>query len=157
MTRRQKGRSQKGGGLPTAQPYDTEMIREFLDQLMWELRTAAFEVGSAPGTLNADLLQQLAPYLRRRGSALLAINELDPAGVTKEEAEKAVSVLRRRLTASWQAAIELLEALAPIFEEALTAASRPWSRTPDGKGHAALVRRWPARELLASAPPDSED
>ena len=132
------------------------MIRDFLDHLMWQLRIAHFEVTSKPGTLNADLVKQLKPFLVRHPCALVAQNEVDPTGVTPAEAEEACTKLRAGLAELFEERIAYLEALGPVFEEALMCASRPWTKTSDG-GDWAMVHKWPARELLGEEPSDSED
>ena len=59
------GKSKQGTGWPgekhrPGRGYDVEMIRDFLDHLMWELRIVHFENTNPSGTDHNELMSQLA-------------------------------------------------------------------------------------------------
>ena len=56
-SRRQQKSKQKASGR-----YDVKMIRDFLDHLIWEVRIGHFENTTAPGTINPELMDQIAKY-----------------------------------------------------------------------------------------------
>ena len=80
--------------------YDVQMIRDFLDNLIWELRVNHYEVASAapaeyfgdPRGDNPELTEQLAKYMKKYNNAgLLSLNQLDVGGAEITEEQKAPS------------------------------------------------------------------
>ena len=128
---RTRGRGRPGWkkGGERLKPYDVDMIRDFLEQLDWEVRVRHFEDTSELGTVNPELVDQLRPFQERRGNVLLAATEIDPEGVSEEEFAEAVATYRAaasEVTGQW---IEHLEALQGLFNVALaTAAMGPCPR-----------------------------
>jgi hypothetical protein len=103
-----------------ARSYDVEMIRDFIEHLLWEVRIGHFEATSADGAINPELLEQIQRYQKKRQTiALLAANEIPASG--RDE----VGALKRRMAEVRQRQVDHLEALHTLFEEALFCASHP--------------------------------
>jgi hypothetical protein len=49
--------------------YDLEMIRDFLDHLLWELRISHHETTTSHGAVNPELVDQLTKYVKKRQTA----------------------------------------------------------------------------------------
>jgi len=106
--------------------YDVPMIRDFLDHLLWELRISHYEL-TTPKTdkVHQELKGQLTKYVKKRNTVgLLASNQL-AASATPDEVERASVILKERLSNQRKVAIDHLEALADVFDEALRCASKP--------------------------------
>jgi hypothetical protein len=102
-----------------ARRYDVEMIKDFVEHLLWELRTDQFE--SSGGAINPELVDMLGKYMTKRQT-----NQLLMSHVTKlepdHEAVRNWNDARRKLR---DRQIHALEALQPVFAEALALASGP--------------------------------
>jgi hypothetical protein len=124
--RRSPGSKQKS---PRHRNYDTQMIGDFLQHLLWECRIATFEHTAAVGTINPELVEQLEPFIEKYGpTQLVRQNAVHLGGATVAEGEQAVEVLRTRLRARYTEATEHLEALDEIFSEALALANHSQAR-----------------------------
>jgi hypothetical protein len=106
--------------------YDVPMIRDFLDHLLWELRISHHELTTpTPDQVHNELVGQLAKYIKKRNTVgLLASNQL-ATSATPQEVERASAILKERLGCQRIAAIQHLEALADVFDEALRCAAKP--------------------------------
>jgi hypothetical protein len=103
-----------------AHHYDVKMIKDFLEHLLWELRTDHFE-SSSTDTVNPELFETLKKYVTKRQTYQLLmshVTELEPG----HEAIRNWNDARRKLR---DRQIHALEALLPLFTEALALASRP--------------------------------
>jgi len=125
-------------GWPNKKPragrnYDVEMIRDFLDHLMWELRIIHFENTNPSGADHGELMSQIQKYQQEyRGSkALMAIMTMATEGYSLADVERARRNFRRVRAVQMEEAIQHLEELAPIFEEALACAAMSSSDSPD--------------------------
>jgi hypothetical protein len=120
-------RGQRKGPV-TVRHYDVEMIRDFLDHLMWEVRVRHFEYTAAHDTLNPDLCAQLGRYMRKWHCAgLLVGNSIaaKPDDMTAEVYASQIATISAgflRQATEWLAH---LEALNGLFEQALGCASAP--------------------------------
>jgi hypothetical protein len=96
-----------------------EMIRDFLDHLLWELRTGQFEATNG-NTLNPELAEMLGKYMKKRQTVGLLF-------ATEFEAISPESVRQWRDTRARQqrGRVRCLEALSQVFREALACANRP--------------------------------
>ncbi len=116
--------------------YDTQMIRDFLEHLRWEIVISKYEAESAaPERINPELLDQLKRYAGRYRCVLLPIEKMDTTGVTESEATMVKVALRRKhaeICGEWVGAFEKLEGL---FQAALDCADH----CADGKG---VPTRW---------------
>jgi hypothetical protein len=106
--------------------YDTEMIRDFIEHLQWELRTKHLENTREIGTEHPELSEQLEKCIRKRSTkGLLYANRIDNAGRTGDEAQEVINVIREGMAARAQEALDALDVREQIFEEALDCASHP--------------------------------
>ena len=116
--------------------YDVEMVRDFLEHLMWEVRIKHFENSpSAPLVydssgkgVNPELLDQLVKYGRKYpGSpALLPVTEFDRTGWDEEDMKCQMGRFKAFLYAVRGEQMEALECLGSLFEEALECAAMGW-------------------------------
>jgi hypothetical protein len=110
------------------------MIRDFLDHLLWELRTVHYEVtGTQAPKIHPELGDQLRKYMQKYNCAgLLAANRFGQAGedVSPELKAAAVSAYRKQRAELTQKLIDALESLQPLFAEAFQCATstRPMVR-----------------------------
>jgi hypothetical protein len=114
--------------------YNGQMIEDFLDNLLWELRAVHYEVSSAapptgPGDkvgINPELCDQLVKYMKRYNHAgLMALSYVDKdPGLTANQKHQAIANYRTARAAVVQEWIDHLEALQPILKEALDCAAR---------------------------------
>jgi hypothetical protein len=100
------------------------MIRDFLDHLAWEVRTAHFEQRSGSETTHPELVDQLTGYSRRYHCVLLAVRALERGEATPEQFQQAAAIMRLYGEEKYARYIEALETLEPLFEEALACAAR---------------------------------
>lgn len=105
-----EGRAPKG--------YPVEQIRDFIQHLLWEARIAHFEATN-PGTVNPELVDELAVYSRKYGCVLWPSRQIDPEDLTPAEVARTVSIQRTREAAAAQAAVTALEEALPFIERAL--------------------------------------
>jgi len=113
-TRKSAGKTQR---------YDSEMIEDFLEQLMWELRIAHSEIGSRPGTCHPELLDQEVGFLSKYATYLLPTHYVEDDGATLAEWNRAGKTMLLQLRKQYADAIEHLEALRPMLEMALRGAN----------------------------------
>ncbi|HID78440.1 MAG TPA: hypothetical protein EYP56_20925 [Planctomycetaceae bacterium] len=110
-------------GLP--RPYDVEMIRDFLDHLLLEVRHQYQEYWQrardpdSQRQADPQLTRQLATYEQKYASRLVEWHAVDPRGASPEEVRRAVQVLSVRLARRRREQLRHLEALGELFDEAL--------------------------------------
>ncbi len=113
-----------------ANRYDVEMIRDFLDQLMLEVRLRHLEnLDGAAGT-PPKLLAELRKFADKYDAGLLLAWDLRPEGCTKEEYEAVRERLRKLRAEGRRQQLEHLQALEDLFREALRCAMHPLSDGP---------------------------
>jgi hypothetical protein len=118
---RKAGEPRRGG-------YDVDMIRDFLEQLLWEVRIEQFESTAPPGVVNPELAEQSEKYLRKYGVALQVDTCIDGDGATEAQRRRAEEHWREAQANLTAEQVGHLEALRELFEEALECAalgSRP--------------------------------
>jgi hypothetical protein len=105
--------------------YDRNMIRDFLSHLLWDLRAAVFDAQQHTGTCTShpELDEVLDRYFQKYHVGLLPLTVFDHKGATAAQVRAAHRTLRTTLTELRQQQLELLEALSPLFEEALECAT----------------------------------
>ena len=105
--------------LDSRKPYNVEMIRDFLENLMWDLRIQHFEVTHPGDNHNAEFDEHIERYMKKYKSVgLLSLNILpDSIGEYHEK------VVRKLIALRYQQAIDNLEELGDMFEEAFNCAS----------------------------------
>ena len=126
--------------------YNLEMIRDFLDHLLLELRVQHYELNQTlrrfgfAGTLgeaanyaiSPELTEKLNKYIEKYPCFLLARTVFYTEGATEQEtAEVSKSVIRSKSDMRDQQ-IGHLEALKKLFQEALKCAQMPTGVAPDG-------------------------
>jgi hypothetical protein len=112
--------------MPERDGYDLEMIRDFLDQLLWEVRVSHFDnTNEKPN--NPELAEQLKKYQRKYGRTLVPFIKLQTDGLTAEQIDKGRQHLRARVAEVRQDQLDALEFLQPLFDFALIAAAKPSS------------------------------
>jgi len=105
--------------LNSRKSYNVEMIKDFLENLMWDLRIQHFEVTHSGGTRDAEFDEHVEKYMKKYKSVgLLSLNIL-PNSVDKYSGE----VVKKLIALKYQQAIDNLEELGDIFEEACNCAS----------------------------------
>lgn len=105
--------------LDSRKPYNVEMIRDFLENLMWDLRIQHFEVTHPGDNHNAEFDEHIKKYMKKYKSVgLLSLNILPDS--VDEYREK---VVRKLIALRYQQAIDNLEELGDMFEEAFNCAS----------------------------------
>ncbi len=115
MARKKKRPSRRRKG-PRPQPYDAQMIRDFLEHLMWEVRISHFETVSSPGTINPELVQQLTKYMAKRRAALLPIIVSRKAVLSTDTF---MAEFNEMMRTKREKEMEHLEALQDLFDQAL--------------------------------------
>ncbi len=125
-TRKQK----RGGGGAFQKPragYDVQMVRDFLEHLLWELRTAEYEnTRDDPKIINPELAANLARCIQKRGTAALWIaHRITHEGTTEEERRRWGPEVSAVLAKNLGKAVHHLESLQDVFGLALWCAERP--------------------------------
>ena len=99
--------------------YNPVMIHDFLTHLLWVVRSVDFSAATG-GTIHPELLEQAFPYLEKYGVAtLLKMRVLDKHGATPAEIKQAHTLANAAQRRRFGAYVEHLEALEPLFREAL--------------------------------------
>jgi hypothetical protein len=130
------------------------MIRDFLEQLKWQLRAHLYETNplTAEPSVNEEITETLGRYMkRRRNTGLLFLNE-GPVGPQSEDSalwEK----LRRFLYERAKSNLAALESLDELFEEAFYTLSE----VSKDKESVALCRKWTVAEIEELEEPDLGD
>ena len=130
--------------------YDIEMIRDFLDHLLLELRVQDFEnqkllknlqatddLKSAMGVtkeISNSLVQKLAPFKEKYQTVLLRADTLDGKNATESEVKGVMAAILKGMHDKRDEQIGHLEALQDLFVEALHCARLPFG--VDKKGNA---------------------
>ena len=113
-------------GQKTEKAYDLDMIRDFLDHLLWELRNRHYEHAHPRAAFNQELAEPLARYCKKYGTrGLLGLTAVDAnfGELPKDERHRLESKLHRVFARNTRVAIEMLEGLrATVFEEAFACA-----------------------------------
>jgi hypothetical protein len=94
--------------MPERDGYDLEMIRDFLDQLLWELRVSHFD-NTNRNPINVELAEQLKKYHRKYGRTLVPFVKLQTDGLTAEQIHEGKRRLRTRGADLRQRQIDALE------------------------------------------------
>ncbi|MHC4539734.1 MAG: hypothetical protein ACYS74_08140 [Planctomycetota bacterium] len=124
--RRKRKRLLNKGSKRAKRHYDVEMIRDFLDHLLWELRINHLENTNPGCEVNPELCNQLAKYIKKYNTAgLMAAMSIDTDGVPEDVAEQALRTFHIARAQSSQEAIDALESLEQTFEVAFKCASNP--------------------------------
>lgn len=129
--------------------YNVDEIRDFLAQLLLEVRVqqfenvktlraleetnepaAAFRAASEPAPA---IIEQLSEFYKKYQTALVPSNVLDGRGSTKEEFAACMRQFLKENIQQRDAQIGRLEALEELFDAALLAAKVPFGITRDGK------------------------
>lgn len=106
--------------------YDVEMIKDFLEHLHWEYTINHFENTTAKGTLNPELVDQLAKYIEKYNTCgLMFALVFDDTGCTKEEKESASAAISEVHAERAKKVIDALKSLDSVFSEAFLCAERP--------------------------------
>lgn len=145
--------------------YDAKMIRDFLDHLLLELRVQLFENTHTlralkarnqhveGGVVSLSLVEKLRPYYQKYNAVPITSTEYDRTGCSDEEVKEGLAILVELLCRERDEQIGHLEALQPLFEEALKCIASPFGHGEHGE----FIR--PARlvhlaELLGKNVPD---
>lgn len=106
--------------------YPLEAIKDFFDQLLWELRASHFEV-CHPEARSDELVRRIGHYMGKYGVALLPIVTFRAGpNLTQEQIKEALTTLRAKIKDQREEQLRHLEALRPLIANALdTAQNRP--------------------------------
>lgn len=107
--------------------YNTQMIRDFLEHLMWEVRIKKYENVNRKDPLtmeqvNPELVEQLKRFTDARHCILIPIENMDPGETSKEEQAELFQVFRKERLKLCEFWLEHLEGLAGLFKMALECA-----------------------------------
>jgi hypothetical protein len=102
----------------TKKTYDVPMIRDFLEQLTWEVRIRLFEDTAMRGTVNTELLEQVRPYQTKYGTALLPGTVFVTEGLTAAEVVEAEADFRAVSRVKHAQELAALESLSGLFGSA---------------------------------------
>jgi hypothetical protein len=115
-SRRPKARPSRSRGYPF------EAIKDFFDQLLWEVRASHFEV-CHPEARSDELIRRIGHYMGKYGVALLPIvNVRFGSNFTEEQIKEALTTLRAKIKDQREEQLRHLEALRPLIAEALDTA-----------------------------------
>jgi hypothetical protein len=103
--------------------YDVDMIRDFLDQLRWEVRIEQFESTGPTGVIDPELVEQSEKYMQKYGAALQVATYIDGEGATEAQRQRAEQYWREAQAKVTAEQLGHLEALRELFEEALECAA----------------------------------
>ena len=78
-----------------ARAYDTEMIRDFLDHLTWEVRISIFELRNG-GTIHPELSEQLQRFITKRQTNGLIFADSETADANGDKAAYRAALTRLR-------------------------------------------------------------
>jgi hypothetical protein len=122
--------------------YDIEMIRDFLDHLLLELRVQHFENQKLLKTLGTtddldsamkemektseNLVRQFVRFQQKYQTALIASNAFDGANASDAESKGVITAVVKAMLAKRDEQIGHLEALKELFAEALQCAKLPF-------------------------------
>src|SRR6185437_572032 len=128
--------------------YDIEMIRDFLDHLLLELRVQHYENQKLLKTLGSTddlntamkvtedvsekLAMQFVAYQKKYQAVLLAANVIDGNNATEAESKGVMTAVLQGMQAKRDAQIGHMEALQDLFKEALHCARLPFGIDKDG-------------------------
>jgi hypothetical protein len=105
--------------------YDVDMIRDFIDQLLWGLRVDHFEMTGGPNALNPELVDQEKKNFKRRGVLrLLTLFSLrrDKPELTERQMAEALRRFAATMAKKREEQLLHLEALSDLFSEACACA-----------------------------------
>jgi len=146
-------RVRRSGGRPRRprrrRRYDTQMIRDFFEHLLWEWRVHHYENIHPVGATNTELVDQLAKYTGKYpGSPALLVNHrVHHGSLSPEQVEEASRLARQEWSYGSALIITLLERLEPVLEQALACAD---------SGAPAIFRDIDLAEVLEQAGSDGE-
>lgn len=148
---------------PTAKGYNVQMIQDFLDHLLLEIRAQHFEnlkalkkleatedmkaAQEAAGETSEKLVEQFRKYQERYETVLIAANSIDGANASPEEVREFTKTLLRKNIERRDEQIRHLESLQGLFEEALSCAKMPFGMGKDGQWIQA-IREYKVREVV---------
>lgn len=102
--------------------YPLEAIKDFFDQLLWEVRASHFEV-CHPEARSDELVHRIGHYMSKYGVALLPIvNVRFGPNFTEEQIKEALTILRVKIRDRREEELRHFEALRPLIAEALKTA-----------------------------------
>lgn len=144
--------------------FDVEMVRDFLDQLLLELRVQHYEnlqllhvlkEIEGPGdamedtTTSPELVAQLRKYMVKYETTLLFMDVIDGSNATREEIRAAQMAVLDTQTKLRDEQIGHMEALQELFNEAILCAKTPFEIYADGT-EARPTKNWQVREMVDS-------
>ena len=129
--------------------YDVEMIRDFLDHLLLELRVHHFELlknlknysttddldtlaKMMENQTSVSLVEQFLPFQKKYQSALIRVNAYDKKNASDAEVKAVITTVTKRTLANRDKQIGNLEALKDLFDEALECAKMQFGTDQDG-------------------------
>lgn len=116
--------------------YNTEMLRDFIDHLRWEVRIVHAEHHHLKAKVNPELVDALEPYMKKYGCGLLSANAFTPGN--SPDSERAGHLLEQFLRERAVRWYRCIEALDDLFQEAIQCAGL--------KGPA--MRNWTTGEII---------
>lgn len=101
--------------------FDVEMIRDFFDYLLWDVRASHAEQRHG-GKVNAELVEQLKKYMLKYGPVVLFPIDIMHVGADEDpnEVKKRIGKFRSKKLEERNTQLRKLEAAAPIIEDVLT-------------------------------------
>lgn len=107
------------------QKYPVQAIRDFFEQLLWELRCSHYETYLSESEVKPELLARLDPYIRKYGTVLLPWIDLDAGNLSEEQRKRLVEKVNLEIRKTRDEQLLHLEAIRPLLGEALQQANGP--------------------------------
>ena len=103
--------------------YDTEMVREFIEHMTWELRIMHFEITHPDAEPNPELSSQLGKYVSKWNTpGLFPALFMNPGNASAGELAEVSAHVRRVRGGQEQAWLDALDTLRPAFNIAFQCA-----------------------------------
>ncbi len=117
-----------------AEGYDLEMIRDFFEQLDWELMAAQQDMKRGARPLSPDLLAEVRSHADRRGTPIIwPLVIFDTEDAPGFQTADCIAGLRGELASGLQEALDAINTLRPTFRDALAIAEQSASLNRRGR------------------------
>lgn len=151
---------------PTAAGYDVEMVHDFFDQLLLEVRiqmhenmlvlkklkaTSDYDAALAEGrTSEKSISEQFVKYMGKYASVLIAANGFDSKNATADECKRVLAMVLEWNVKRREEQARLLESLQSLFDEAFICAKVPYGPRKGDVNPVQPVQDWNVRRIIDS-------
>ncbi|MHC4909031.1 MAG: hypothetical protein ACYTF9_04850 [Planctomycetota bacterium] len=123
--------------------YDVDMIRDFLRQLVLEVRIHQQEHATRLGGMSLEFREELRKYTEKHAATLLPVAVLDESGIQHEDVARANQLMQARMAKMHEQWLDQLESLHRLFHVAFQGVE---AAATHGKGLRRVVH---AADLIA--------